>query len=160
MIGVQAVYYLSHTETLSSPKSNTIQEIHLNYVRNYLKWLEEKEIVAILLGESSHSELLRRSSPLFRFIFRNKSFPLDKIELIIKLVFEKHDTSRKQILKILADLAELMDYNELEHLFEKLSQVSVQEIDQDVLQLIKTIGNNVSITRTSATRKKRVRSNS
>ena len=108
------------------------------------------------MGESSHSELLRRSSPLFRFLFKIKRLSIEKIDFICQLAFEKHDTFRKQILKILVDLIELMDYSELEHLFEKLSQISIQEIDQDFLQLIKTIGNNISIMCSPTSWKKRV----
>jgi len=69
---------------------------------------------------------------------------MEKIDSICQLAFEKHATFRKQILKILLDVAELMDINELEHLFEKVSQVNIQEIDQDVLQIIKAIGKEVS----------------
>ena len=123
-----------------------------------MEWLEEKDIMSVLLGESSHSELLRRSSPLFRFLFKNKRLSIEKIDFICQLAFEKHDTFRKQILKILVDLIELMDYSELEHLFEKLSLISIQEIDQDVLQLIKTIGNNISIMCSPTFWKKRVNS--
>ena len=70
---------------------------------------------------------------------------MDKIDAFCKLALEKHDTHRKHILKILCDLAELMNYTNLNHLFDMISELSPQEIDQDILALIKTIGNNISV---------------
>jgi hypothetical protein len=120
----------------------------------FIQWLEKNEILNILLGESSHAELLRRSSPLFRFIFRNGRLTLEKINSIFSLALEKHDTLRKNILKILSDIAELMGHSEHNQLFERIKEMNPQEIDQDMLQLIKTIGNNIYLVNKTKTPKK------
>ena len=96
----------------------------------------------MLLGESAHAEVLRRSTALFRFLFRNNKVSLEKVNTICDLAIEKHDTYRKHILNILADLAELMDIDQLRYLFEKIKSFPNQEMDHDILQLIKTIGIN------------------
>lgn len=132
------------SQQIGLPQSKELRFL-LTKLRNYIAWLEKNEIAGILLGESSHSELLRRSSALFRFLFRNKRLSMEKIDSICKLALEKHDTHRKYILKILSDLAELMNPAELEELFQKIKEMGAQEIDQDILQLIKTIGNNITI---------------
>lgn len=94
----------------------------------------------MLLGESSHAEVLKRSSPLFRFLFRNKKLSLEKVDSICDLAMEKHDTYRKHIINILLDLAELMEIEQRQYLFDKVRNFSTQEIDYDILQLIKIIG--------------------
>ena len=86
--------------------------------------------------------MLRRSTALFRFLFRNNKVSLEKVNTICDLAIEKHDTYRKHILNILADLAELMDIDQLRYLFEKIKSFPNQEMDHDILQLIKTIGIN------------------
>jgi len=108
-----------------------------------LRWLKENQIVSVLLGESSHAEVLRRSSPLFRFLFRNEELTSENVGSICIFAIKKHDTIRKHILTILGDLAELMNIDDLQRLFEIIQDYTSQEWwDQDVLQLIKTIGNN------------------
>lgn len=109
---------------------------------NYLQWIEHNQILNVLLGESAHAEVLRRSSALFRFLFRNNKVSLEKVHTICDLAIEKHDTYRKHILNILGDLAELMDMDQLKYLFEKIKSFPTQEMDHDILQLIKTIGVN------------------
>jgi len=72
-------------------KSNTekdLTSVHWFRKENYLNWLKENQIVNVLLGESSHAEVLRRSSPLFRFIFRNKELSLKNVEAICDLATE------------------------------------------------------------------------
>lgn len=58
---------------------------------------------------------------------------MQSIDRICKLAIEKHDAHRKYILKIISDVAELMEYSELDQLFEKIKDMSLQEIDQDIL---------------------------
>ena len=69
---------------------------------------------------------------------------MENVDTICDLAVEKHDTYRKHILNILANLAELMDIDQLQYLFNKIRSLSPQEMDQDILQLIKTIGNSSS----------------
>jgi hypothetical protein len=137
-------------------KADTIIKVETDGLTTevFINWLEKNEITNILLGESCHAELLRRSSPLFRFLFRNGRLTLEKIDTIWNLALEKHDTLRKHIIKIVNDIGELMSYSELCHLFEKLKQINMQDIDQDTLQLLKTMGNNISVIRKVKTPKK------
>ena len=110
-----------------------------------MQWLQKNQVLNVLLGESSHVELLRRSSPLFRFLFRNKELNLQKAEEICDLAIEKHDTFRKHILNIIGDLVELMQIDELQHLFQKIKNLQNQEMDLDILQLIKAIGTHTNL---------------
>jgi hypothetical protein len=160
--GENVGFYPPRPSTFSSDRkesnnSGLTSEYPLNLLvtrRVFIQWLENNEIINILLGESSHIELLRRSSPLFRFLFRNGRLSLDKIDSIFSLALEKHDTLRKHILKILSDIAELMSHSEHCHFFERIKDMNAQEIDQDMLQLIKTIGNNIYLVNKTKTPKK------
>lgn len=78
---------------------------------------------------------------------------LEKVDAICDLAVEKHDTFRTHILKILSDLADLMDIDQLHHLFDKVKSFPPQEIDNDILQLIKNIGINTSFTQNIPLRK-------
>ena len=58
-------------------------------------------------------------------MFRKKKLDMKKIDEICKLAIEKHDTHRKYIIKILSDVAELMDYDELDELFQNIKGMSL-----------------------------------
>lgn len=119
-----------------------------------MNWLEQHNILNILLGESLHTEVLKRSSPLFRFLFRNKKITLEQINQICDLAFEKHDTYRKTIFNVISDIAELMTLDELDFLFKKVQNLPPQDLDQDILHLVKSIGKSVSLTVTTISKVK------
>lgn len=79
-----------------------------------MDWLTEKNIVPILFGESSHTELIRRSSPLLRFLYVNNRITSQQIDTIAHLAFGKHDAFRTWVFKVLADIADVMSIEELE----------------------------------------------
>ena len=79
-----------------------------------LDWFSENHILSIIFGETSHTELIRRSSPLLRFLFTQKRISHQDLEMIANLAFSKHDAFRTFVFKALADVAESMNVEELE----------------------------------------------
>ena len=70
--------------------------------------------MSIIFGETSHTEVIRRSSPLLQFLYSNKRVKLQDIDMIAHLGFGKHDAFRTFVLKALADIADVMSPEELE----------------------------------------------
>lgn len=79
-----------------------------------LDWISEHNILSIVFGETSHTELIRRSSPLLRFLFTQKRITPQDTEMITHLAFSKHDAFRTFVFKALADVADSMSIEELE----------------------------------------------
>ena len=104
-----------------------------------LNWFIDNEILSILFGETSHPELLKRCHPLLRFMYANNSLKINELDNICNLAFEKHDAFRNSIIKIFADIADILQCEELEHIFSRMKSLKYTEIDNDILQLIKNM---------------------
>jgi len=89
--------------------------------KTLLQNLKDKNILNILLGEQMHEEILKRASPIFKLFAKFNQLNSAIYDLLLINCFEKHETIGRQI----------------ENIFYKIKEVSIDKYDLNFLNFVK-----------------------
>lgn len=78
-----------------------------------LDWLEKESIFSIVFGESMHVEVISRCLPVLTFLYEQGQLTPERIEVIFELSHGKHEAFRNPVMKILLELIEIMNLEDL-----------------------------------------------
>ncbi|CAD8169747.1 unnamed protein product [Paramecium pentaurelia] len=106
---------------------------------NVLKYIVDNQVFQELFGEKAHFELIKRSFPIIQFLYLHHKLSKDEILCILRLGKGKHETWDNMISKLLTDLAEILQLEDVETLIQNIQQ---SQIDQNGLNFIKSLGRN------------------
>lgn len=97
-------------------------------------WVVREKIVEELIGPKKHQQILQRSSALLQFIYSNLGF--DEHTLGELWEFTKDELLRKDLFKILCEIAFPLHSPELEFFANKITAMDPSEITEEALNVI------------------------
>mmetsp|Transcript_26181 Transcript_26181/g.46675 ORF Transcript_26181/g.46675 Transcript_26181/m.46675 type:complete len:2194 (-) Transcript_26181:2-6583(-) len=100
-------------------------------------WIESTRLVELLFSESSHLELIRRSTEVIAFISSCNRLTDRHLDLIWNAAQVTHESQVKQTYSLLLDLIPKLTVNQCDYLFGKLREVPLQKYDEKFLKLVK-----------------------
>lgn len=118
---------------LSNSDKDTLNSSYL------LSWIDSHDIIEIIFGGSSHPEIVKRSSDLVKFLYSNSRFNRSNIDKLWDCAFLKHETDRDALIFLFSELAYVLRLPDLQHMFSKIYILDLNEIDTQILGLIKSI---------------------
>jgi ubiquitin carboxyl-terminal hydrolase 34 len=101
-----------------------------------ISWLKSKGIVEYLYGENLHSELIKRSSDILKFIAVEDEMTKEYIDLLWQASLTKHETICQIVWGTIKSLCFYLPFELMEYLFEKIKQIPVNEYTLNTLSLI------------------------
>lgn len=117
----------------------------INAKANIAEWLESKQMFDRIFSESSHHEIVKRSFPIVRFLYKNSVLPSDSIITIYRLAAGKHHSLRTCVFSLLSSLLEIVDIKDLNLVFTEIQRTPVTDIDIDFLNCIRAISLNSNL---------------
>ncbi|CAD8161453.1 unnamed protein product [Paramecium pentaurelia] len=128
---------------------NIMKDILINF-------LVKNKIFQELFGEKAHFELIKRSNPIIRFLYRNNQLQTSDIIQILKMGKGKHESWSNFLFKILNDIAEIMSESDMEAV---LQEIQEQKVDSNILNFIKCLGRNQNFDKKYFQQKKETKDN-
>lgn len=107
-----------------------------------LQIILDNQIIEFILGENFHIEVFKRSLNIMSFLSVSGKLSKDHLEALWNVSEEKHQTNKKEVHQIIIDLSKLLTLDSLEFLFQKITCVSPDKIDENLIFLIKEITKN------------------
>ncbi|CAD8081645.1 unnamed protein product [Paramecium sonneborni] len=141
-------FYVNY-EVAQMNDDNILKDILINF-------LVKNKLFQELLGEKSHFELIKRSSPIIRFLYRNNQLQTSDIIQIFKMGKGKHESWSNFLFKILNDIAEIMSESDMEAI---LQEIQEQKVDSNILNFIKCLGRNQNFDKKYFQQKKETKDN-
>ncbi|CAK58706.1 unnamed protein product (macronuclear) [Paramecium tetraurelia] len=131
------IYGLQSLSNMIDTQGSYIQ--YSQVTRNFLKFLVDNQVFQDLFGEKTHFELIKRSFPLIKLLYENKSLKREELISILRLARGKHETWINIISTLLQDLAEILNLEDIQIL---LQNIQSNQIGLDGLNFIKSLGRN------------------
>jgi len=97
-------------------------------------WAMQEKIVEELIGPKKHQQILQRSSALLQFIYSNLGFDKSTLEELWE--FTKDELWRKDLFKILCEIAFPLHSPELEFFANKIITMDSSEVTKEALTVI------------------------
>ncbi|CAD8080232.1 unnamed protein product [Paramecium sonneborni] len=124
-------FYVNY-DIVQKNDDNILKDILINF-------LVKNKIFQELFGEKAHFELIKRSSQIIRFLYRNNQLQTSDIIQILKMGKGKHESWSNFLFKLLNDIAEIMSESDMEVV---LQEIQEQKVDSNILNFINCLGRN------------------
>ncbi len=110
-------------------------------VGTLMEWCNKSQILEDCFGKNSHSELMKKSVDLLKFLAEHNKFETRHIDLIWsaidRAIKNSDDNTLKILYKVLEDVAWLLEQSLIDYLFEKLRQIPMIEYMTATVNLLK-----------------------
>ena len=101
-----------------------------------IEWLQGHNLLEIIFGEKSHPELVKRSGPLLKLLYRNNMFTRTDLDAVWLAAVGKHEAERNVIMTLFAEIVPTLKTQDVQHFFTKISSLPLTQIDSQVLNLL------------------------
>jgi ubiquitin C-terminal hydrolase len=106
-------------------------------------WLVENKIVSLVFAHGEpHHEMVRRSTPVLQFLARHRALSADMIGMLWTAASSSNEDVSRAGYTVYADLAKDMSVDELDVLFDRLSQTPFSQMRAFDLEFIKSFTQN------------------
>ena len=85
--------------------------------KDFIKVMEDYQLLDIILGENAHPEILRKLQDIFTFLLINNKLSSKHIEMLWKCANEKHEDTMRICLAIIENITKRMQYSQIQELF-------------------------------------------
>ena len=106
---------------------------------SYTRYLQKAAVIETLFGEGLHVQLLRRSMSLLRCMAQQQCVSPQQLDCMWAATRGKHETVATQVYGCMTAVIAVLPLTGLQHLFDRLSGVSVSEIDVQFVALVRCI---------------------
>lgn len=72
-------------------------------------WILQEKVLEIVLGENTHSEIVKRGCCILKFLAKQGHLPIDSVDLIWKSQIGKHEEEVRVVYALISDLVPNMD---------------------------------------------------
>ncbi|EAR84417.2 ubiquitin carboxy-terminal hydrolase (macronuclear) [Tetrahymena thermophila SB210] len=125
------------SNTIYFPVWNEFDENNIK--KSILEWILYKQMFEKIFNEYSHHEIIKRSYPIVRFLYNNKSLKQDQILYIYRLAVGKHHSLRSCVYSLLNNLVDIIDVEDLDLVFNEVQKTPIVEIDLETINLLRAI---------------------
>ena len=102
-----------------------------------INWIEEHKLVEYLLGESSHVEVIKRSSSLLIFLANNNHLTVEHLDLLWKSQEDKHEATVLGVYETINEIANYLSKEGISYLFEKINSMPVKKYNEQTVKFVK-----------------------
>jgi hypothetical protein len=102
-----------------------------------LKWLRDNQVLEYILSESSHIEVIKRSTSIIKFLSSNNSFTYEHLDLLWKCQEDKHEATVLGIFETINDIALDLDKESLDYIYSKIEAIPLKKYNEHMLSFVK-----------------------
>jgi hypothetical protein len=112
-----------------------------------IEWMHEHDVIGIVFHESPHYQLIKRTAPIIRALYRDRRFTPSQLETIWNHASGKHETERATVFTLLAELLDVLSVPDLEYMFGLVQQLDMSSVDSEVVKFVKALASKATIAR-------------
>jgi hypothetical protein len=105
--------------------------------RQLVQWLEDQDVVAILLGPGSHEQVIKRSPGILKFLAEHNKLSVHHVDLLWSIVTGKHENQVRIVHDALADLTSALSEDHLDALNARISERDLRDYHEYDLNFVR-----------------------
>jgi hypothetical protein len=102
-----------------------------------LNWIHENKLTELLLGESSHIEVIKRSACVLRFLSYHNQLTKEHLDLLWKCQEGKHEATVLGVFETIIEIAMYLSSESLNYIFSKIQEIPLKKYNEQVLNFVK-----------------------
>jgi len=105
--------------------------------QSLIEWIHQNQVVNVFLQSHSHEQIVKRSPILLKFLAQHNALKVEHVELLWASSIGKHEGLVRIVYDTLADLAQELNDEHLNALFQRLLAIPYTDYSDFVLSFIK-----------------------
>lgn len=102
-----------------------------------VKWINENQLIEYILGDSSHVEVIKRSSSVLIFLSDNGQLTKDHLDLLWKSLENKHEATVLGVFETINEIAGALDQKSLDYIFLKIESMPIKKYNEQTVKFVK-----------------------
>ena len=103
----------------------------------FIDWVFKNKIFELILGDSMHVEIIKRTHEILKFVGKYQSIPLELIDLLWNSCEGKHEATLMGMYDLIVEISDHLDDEGIKRLKEKIESIPEEEHNEMTLNLIK-----------------------
>lgn len=99
--------------------------------------MQDKNLLEIILGESIHEEILKKSFNIFYLYIKKQGLNNTVYDELWKAYLEKHESIATQIQQLICDIVQVAPEKDRRYMFAKLSDLHLEKFNKNIIEFIK-----------------------
>jgi hypothetical protein len=106
------------------------------------KWIQENHLLEYLLGESSHIEVIKRSTSVLKFLSHNRQLTKEHLDLLWKCQEDKHEATVLGVYETINDITLDLDKDALDYIFTKIESIPLKKYNEQTVNFVRDFTSN------------------
>ena len=103
----------------------------------FIEWINKNKIFDLILGDSIHIEIIKRTHEIIKFIAKFEKLPLNLLDLLWNSCAGKHEAITIGIYNLIVEIADILDTQGINYLKQKINSIPDEEQNDITLNLVK-----------------------
>lgn len=105
--------------------------------RMFIDWINKNKIFELILGDSIHIEIIKRTHEIIKFMAKFEQLPLNLLDLLWNSCSGKHEAITIGLYDLIVEIADILDMQGIVYLKQKINSIPDEEQNELTLKLIK-----------------------
>ena len=115
---------------------NDVDKICNFLIANAITYLRKMNIFDLIFGETIHEGVVQRASPIFSFLYRNKSFNSNQIQFLWNLSQTKYQSISNSIIAFFGELLPQFSREDCNNILNIVYKMDYKEVNETTLKLL------------------------
>ena len=124
-------------------KYNYIEKIYPFSINCAIVYLKKINIFNLIFGENIHEGVIQRAYPILSFLYRNKSFSHEQIQILWNLSLTKYQSISNSIITLFGQLLPEFSNEDCNSILNIVSKINYKDVKETTLKLLEnfSVGN-------------------
>lgn len=127
--------YAELSRNLLEQGHSSRQTAHLS-VENAVNWIQKNNIISLLIGHTTHNEIVKRSFPIFKFLTKWHALSRDHISKIWNARIGSHEETVRLLYELLSKLTKYISDDLLDFIFELVGSLDITQEGDLLFQFV------------------------
>ena len=101
------------------------------------KWIHDNKLIEYLLGDTSHVEVIKRSSSVLIFLSKYEQLTKHHLDLLWKSLEDKHEATVLGVFETINEIAGSLDTMSIDYLFTKIKSLPIKKYNEQTVKFLK-----------------------
>lgn len=101
------------------------------------KWINDNKLVEYLLGDSSHVEVIKRSTTVLRFLSHNQQLTKGHLDLLWGALEDKHEATVLGVFETINEIVDDLNTKQIDYLFTKIQSIPIKKYNEQTVKFVK-----------------------
>lgn len=107
----------------------------------FVRWLMDKKVLEVVLGENTHTEIVKRSAPILKFLIKYGAGCFDGacVAILWKCQEGKHEEMVRIVYSLIQEISPVLTMDLINEIFNRIREIPLDTYDEKFLAFLQDL---------------------